>query len=424
MKKLLFTIQWYPSYKSPNVYCDTNIMNALLATGKYEIHCLVYKPYNRPSEEMLDGFHIHRFKRSWLFDAAMKADAAPDLFKSKLVRKLARLFMRLKQIVFVPIYPIYEPLLVRKFQREAVRLHRKEHFDLVISEHNGTDTLLAGYAVKKYDKSVKYLPVFWDSLSGGFCPHYLPEKYARKSRRALEKKVMSVADKAIVMESTRSFHQKKMDSVGYGYKFEYANLPKIVASKEKEDTCVNKILRKDVINIVYAGSLTQRHEKYIINLLCGIGHLINLIFFVDVEFYNRLKQYCEKFDNFKMEGYLPHNEMISVLSKADFLLNLGNQNQNDVQSKVFEYISLGKPIISTTNIDNEASTKFLSKYPLSIIVDERLPQEENQGNLLMFIKENLKKEMLFKDVVNIFPNCSPDKYVEIIERLIDGRKQH
>lgn len=58
-KKVLFLIQWYPSFRSANVNCDTNIMKELLKTGLYDIHCLSYKPINRPDYEYLDGFHVH-----------------------------------------------------------------------------------------------------------------------------------------------------------------------------------------------------------------------------------------------------------------------------------------------------------------------------------------------------------------------------
>ena len=43
MKKILFTIQWYPPKDSANVLCDDKIIQELLKTGEYEIHCLVYR---------------------------------------------------------------------------------------------------------------------------------------------------------------------------------------------------------------------------------------------------------------------------------------------------------------------------------------------------------------------------------------------
>jgi len=415
MKKLLFTIQWYPSYKSPNVYCDTNIMNALLATGKYEIHCLVYKPYNRPSEEMLDGFHIHRFKRSWLFDAVMKADAAPDLFKSKLVRKLARLFMRLKQIVFVPIYPIYEPLLVRRFQNEAVELHKREHFDLVVSECSGIETLLAGCAVKKYDGNVKYLPIFWDSLSGGFCPHYLPEKYARKSRRALEKKVMSVADKAIVMESSMEFHKLYANRYEYLKKFIPMNIPYL------KDLEINHIPEQmsNRIKAIFSGTLSQRNPKYLFSVLSHIKNM-EITFICDKDFHSELHSIASDCNlEIRCLPFMEHEKLLDELRTADLFLNIGVRESNAISGKIFEYMSFGRPIISTYFIDNEACIPFLKKYPLGLMVDERLSVESNVAKVANFLQLHKNQYVDFEIVKNLFPKCLASSYVSIIDDLFN-----
>ena len=110
-KKILFLIQWYPSFRSANVNCDTNVMKELLRTNKYEIYCLSYKPKTRPSYEYIDGFHIYRFKRSYWWTKIQNLAEKQEIKQHKLLFKFNRLLLRLRQLITIPIYPITEPLL-------------------------------------------------------------------------------------------------------------------------------------------------------------------------------------------------------------------------------------------------------------------------------------------------------------------------
>ena len=47
MKKILFTIQWYPSVLSANALCDEKIIRQLVGCNEYEISCLAYKGCNQ-----------------------------------------------------------------------------------------------------------------------------------------------------------------------------------------------------------------------------------------------------------------------------------------------------------------------------------------------------------------------------------------
>ena len=64
------------------------------------------------------------------------------------------------------IYPIDELSFVHLFANKAIKLHEKIGFDMVVSEHSGVETLLAGYYLKKNYPNVKYLPILWDPILG------------------------------------------------------------------------------------------------------------------------------------------------------------------------------------------------------------------------------------------------------------------
>lgn len=422
MKKILFTIQWYPPYKSANAICDKNIIKALQATKKYEIHCLVYKSYDQQPFEYIDGIYVHRFKRCWLWNLTKRIQEKDNTFLYKMLYFLNRILLRIKQIIFIPIYPVYEPFLVRKFQHEAMRIHEKEHFDIVISEHNGIDSLMAGYAIKKKYKNILFLPIFWDSLSGGFCPHYLPKWYARKMKRRLEHHILTKSDAAIVMESSMNFHQQTTIHYSYYKKLFFLNIPYLISSESMSNNYMDNILDSNKINILYTGTLSQRDPSYILNLLQYLDDNITLTFICDISFHKYLVPYKSKLGNkLQYYPYIPHDQLRSILNAADIFLNIGVREPNAISGKIFDYMSYGKPVISTYFIDNEAVIPYLKKYPLGLLIDERISVEENKNKLLHFIKNNLGKQIPFTQVETLFPTCSVNKYVELIYQLINAK---
>ena len=141
MKKILFTIQWYPPKDSANVLCDQKVINELLKDPEYEIHCLTYQSLKQSLYEEVNGVKVHRLKRTLFWDLYMWARANVNTKRSKILFKLNRMILRLKQLITIPFYPCYEPIWAQKYGREAVKLHKTEKFDMVISEHNGFDTL-------------------------------------------------------------------------------------------------------------------------------------------------------------------------------------------------------------------------------------------------------------------------------------------
>ena len=198
MKKILFTIQWYPAKDSANVLCDDKIIQELLKTDNYEIHCLVYRPNGMAEFEILNEVRIHRFSRGLYFRYYLWAIEN----KSKIGAAINRIILRIKQILTIPIYPCYEPLATLTYAKEAKKLHKKEKFDIVISEHHGFDTLYAGHTLKKYDPNIKFIPILWDPFTGKEPAKYLPKGYAEKKLLHSESKILSNADCIIAMRSS------------------------------------------------------------------------------------------------------------------------------------------------------------------------------------------------------------------------------
>lgn len=422
MKKILFTIQWYPAKDSANVLCDDKIIQEVLKTDNYEIHCLVYKPNGFAKFDIINGVRIHRFSRGLYFRYYLWAREN----KSKIGASINRIILRIKQILTIPSYPCYEPLATLKYAKEAKKLHKKEKFDIVISEHHGFDTLYAGHALKKYDPNIKFVPILWDPFTGKEPAKYLPKGYAEKKLLNSESKILSNADCIIAMMSSIEYHKKMSINKAYYDKYRFLDIPGII--KPKESLADAKFIDESKINIVYSGvlSLPERDPSYIVELLNQTKYAkdINLVFLAIGNGVDKLYGLKETFSgNLVINGYVSREEINAIYHKSDVLLNLGGSNPYMVPSKIFEYMSYGKSILSTYYIDDESSKKYFEKYPLALCIDERKNKDKNKAILEEFIGSKLNKKIEFEDVKKAFPYNLPESYVKVIKDVIDGTEE-
>lgn len=112
----------------------------------------------------------------------------------------------------------------------------------------------------------------------------------------------------------------------------------------------------------------------------------------------------------KCHGKKSIAECKKLMQEADILINIGNRINNQVPSKIFEYISTGKPIINICAVEDCPTLKYLDKYPLALnIVEDKSIINEQKKRLKEFIFssfENLSEDWITKQ----YMECTP-KYV-------------
>lgn len=421
MKKILFCIQWYPSYDSANTYCDEQIIKALQSDEKYEIHCLTYKRLQDNEYEVLEKVKIHRFKRSWFWTWYIDQTHNKKFFSS-IAEKISRCFLRLKQIITIPLYPIYEPIQCIRFAYYARKLHKREKFDIVVSEFHGMDSLLAGLYLKIHNPSIKFVPIYWDSLAGGYLPKYLPEFYSRKRRIKLEHKISIYADKIIAIKYSRKIYDILNIKLTYIDKICFLDIPRVDLSKaihpKPLDSDLKLIIEPSAINVIFAGSLGKRDVSYLFSLLNDLGREVNLIMLCNKLYHSELHMLSKRnpFITVKILEYLPYDKLSQLLCASNILLNLGNENPYLVPSKIYDYISYAKPIISICNIDDDTSKLVLSNYPAALIIDERESKAYNLNNLKQFL-DVIDLEIDLKILEKSYFNATGKAYADILRTL-------
>ncbi len=410
-KKILFILGMYhPRYSANGVSCK-KVVDECISKG-YDVSCVINDYAGEKKEDVIDGAKVYRIKHR-LFDRVIQwCDRNTNTPYSEIIRKIAYVVNKLKFIVMSPTWPIISPLYCYRFYKRAKKLMESEQFDAVVSVYTPVDALLSGYFIKKKFPEVKYFPYFLDSLSGGYGPKQFSEERTIIRGLRIEEKVFEKADKIVLMKSSEE-HQMKYN-YRFSHKFVFLDIPML--SEPEQICCENK--EDSTIKLLFVGSLASnvRNPETFISALEKIKDDN-----ITCEFVGNVT--CkDKFNNLKtlygerliFTDFINHDDLLEKIVQADVLINIGNLIPTMVPSKIFEYMSYGKPIISTYDIKNEPSKKYLKKYPLALLLSGKASADENAQKIQEFIKENARKRVAFKDVENVFELNTPKAFTEKI----------
>ena len=407
--KLLFILGMYhPRYSANGISCK-KVIDECVSRG-YDVSCVINDYAGEKKEDVIDGAKVYRIRHR-LFDRVIQwCDRNTEKPYTEIIRKIAYVVNKLKFIIMSPTWPIVSPLYCYRFYKKAKKLVEKEKFDAVVSIYTPVDALLSGYFIKKKFPEIKYYPYFLDSLSGGFGPKQFSKERIINRGLRIEARVFEEADKIVLMKSSEE-HQRKYNS-RFSEKFIFLDIPMLSEPEEFKE----KAKDDSAIKLLFVGSLSSnvRNPATLISALEKIpDENISCEFVGNVtckEKFNKLKNLYG--DRLIFTDFVNHDEISEKFMQADILINVGNLIPTMVPSKIFEYMSYGKPIISTFEIKNEPSKKYLEKYPLALMLNNKDSAEENAQKIQAFIKATEQKRVSFKDVEEVFELNTPKAFVD------------
>ena len=413
MAKILFLTSSFPDMRrSATMLCTHRIMECVADSGRHETHALCLQYEGEVSEEIINGIHVHRCKPSlW----TQWRQRVMESRKHHLIER----FLEVSQKAFtIPSFPNTEPITIRKYYAAAKRLQQKENFDMVVSEHHGLLTLLSGCRLMQ-NFNVKHVAMLWDPVKGQIATIKLPKSYTDSRIAKVETFVAKNTTLQISTKSMQQYHDVEGD-ISADHRI-YLDIPSILKPELEVPTEYLNLFQDDGINIVFSGLLSgsQRDPRPIIRLLnkTAYAEKINMIFF-SMGACDVLNEAAKFFKgNIVVHDYIPLSELHTLYLHADYLLNVSHVNPNMVPSKIFEYMSYGKPIISTYLTDGDSAQNYICKYPEGLCLDLKRTQDENLKALNSFLS---KKHSIvdFNTVKTLFENNTPDTYLSVIDRII------
>ena len=201
----------------------------------------------------------------------------------------------------------------------------------------------------------------------------------------------------------------------------FPNISDKIGALKKDITKEN-----DVITCVFIGAIYQsiRNPEFFIDLFKKTNKNLKVIFVGyiyngGIEWFNRLIENTREKIDFK--GPVLKENINNIFSDADILINIGNSISNQMPSKIFDYISSGKPIVNIYKLKHCPTLKYLNNYPLCLnIFEEDGITDETVEKFEKFCIENKGKRIAFSEIEKEYYDCTPKYVAEQFIRSIES----
>lgn len=363
-------------------------------------------------EEIVGDIHVYRIKKDYFW--GIEGRSRTPNCKNKLNAFLTRFQTRLKQIVYLPFFPNYEPLAIHRIKKAAINIIDSQNIDAVVADYNGIDTLMGGlYAAQKRKR--KFSPIFWDSLSAGIRARYVSKKYNDKKRTNMELKVISASDVAMMLISHKDFLiEKYKNHPDILAKMCFIDIPTFsplkVAGSKAPTAC-------DCIKLLFLGNILGA-ERNPLPLLLALKKLeLDIQFDCFTPNFNDsiLSEYSRRFPFLKLHKPIDLSLLPEQMRESDFLVNFGVKTKGVLSSKIFTYFSSGKPVISTCLSEQEACVPYVTKYPLGFVFNDN---DTPIAELKAFLLENKGETLDPTTLKTTFIENTPDFFWQKISEII------
>mgnify|MGYP005780541583 CR=1 FL=1 len=179
---------------------------------------------------------------------------------------------------------------------------------------------------------------------------------------------------------------------------------------------------KDKIVISFFGSLYYdiRNPMETIKLFSKIKNL-NL----EINFYGQRFGFNNNFFSEISINYpyihfydsISFDEMYDKINSSNFLLNIGNIINNQMPSKIIDYINTGKPIINIYKKPDDPTLKYTQKYDYVIDIDENNYNIEDIKEFIIDNKYNMvSKSKLFES----YNDCSSEYIARKLSNVLEN----
>lgn len=335
--------------------------------------------------------------------------------KKKTVSLLRTVMDKTKLLFSVPTWPLISPLYSYRIYKKARVVCRNEKIDIIIPVYTKMDTMIAACKIKKDNPQIKYYPYFLDSLSGGFGPRVFSKEWVIKRGLKWEKRLLSSADKIILMKSSEEHHRQYSKNRPYFDKMVFLDLPLFIPEPPEEN---DEPQNRDFTELLFIGTIPvqiRNPQKFfeIFKFVEGDGYRLNIVGTNNCP--GLMDRAAKEDERITLHPFVSHEQAKKLMNSADFLVNFGNNDISMTPSKIFEYMSTGLPIISTAPIENEPSAYYLEKYPLSCVLKEYGDSTEILAEQLKgFLKTAKGKRADADSLKDIFRLNTPQAFAESI----------
>ena len=245
-----------------------------------------------------------------------------------------------------------------------------------------------------------------------------PERLEARKKR--EESIMNAAS-AVLMTYPTDRHYIRA-GVSFREKIRGLELPGIVLREKDPEAVTEPVNGSGTVRCSYIGGLIRvyRDPRPTISLFSEVGDGIEMNFIgpiPDAEESDFFPAGCPC----RYLGPKGGEALAKEYEDADVLVNIGNSVDNFMPSKIFEYISTGKPIINVYKIPECPTLKYLAEYPLALCVSEEEILQDLPGcaaKVRAFCLENRGKRVSAEEIGRLYAANTYEAFTETLRDAI------
>ena len=322
----------------------------------------------------------------------------------------------LAKLVHINKYPLRSTTLVGRYVKTILPLIDDVNKTTIIASYTPLEGVVALKKIKEKYPDIRTVYYSTDTLSNeqGDAGFLTSEKREKKGFE-WEHDFFSAFDKIIIMECHAPFYKTNRFEKFFS-KMSFANFPMVIRPIETKMAEEKKDSRKKLF--VYVGTLYKvlRNPVYSCTILKSLTTYIDMkvVFMGGGDCFDILRNYQRQTNNaIEYIGMQPHDVALKYLDNADVLLSIGNKESPMAPSKIYEYISTGKPIIHFYTWDKDPCIEPLKKYGNAILINEN--KDFDIHLLLNFLDTHDRK--VFDEFVSNFESSTPSYTANLISNI-------
>lgn len=373
--RVLFIFEKYLPTTDANISCIDNLCRYLI-TKNVDVSVLTIK--NTPelkSEEVINGYRVYRVEK--------------DAYLREFIAKSRRKFLGHYHITFEP--------LVKKL----VELSNRDEIDVFVPVINPFSTVAS--VLKAYEhtnRKMKFVAHLLDPITSNESHKYSDKMIERELEMYKQAKQTFVTDLIYAENEHNSFKEylNKMTVLPF------PNFRKLETIPTNDEILYDK----SKINCVFVGFLYSkiRDSQFMLEIFNRCQNK-DIVFHIVGGSHGK-DDNLEKYQGLLggrliIHGLRSPQSAINAMMNANILINIGNSVMNQVPSKIFDYISSGKPIINSVKNSHCPTLKYLKEYPYVLNMNE---QDEFSGKLIeefeTFCHDNKNKKTEFEDLIDSY----------------------
>jgi hypothetical protein len=393
MKKVIIISFNFQPYDNPRAIRWVSILN-FIQKKNILIEFVTYKK-NKTKYSKNIKFHSHEniLVDKFIDKNKPKKELNPNFFFKSINDLLIKLFFFHYKFIFKHLaWPDYAFFSIYPFYKTSVNLIKEKKINHIITVSHPFSCHIVGLLLK-----IKFPNLIWDTDSSD------PFSFLNnpKPNNLILYKYLNFLAEKLVLKKCRIFYVNN-----YQIKKKYL---KFFRNYKKKIVVVNPLLtihKKYNFNnssstkfkLVYAGSFYEgiRNPNIFIDIVDHLVKKIQLkkisiriyIFTNSLIFSKELAKYDHLKSVFILKKSIEYPKLIKFIKNDMILLNLGNKNNMQLPSKLYELIGMGGKIVNFHYDVDKESVKILNNYPnyISINLDKNI----NINNLWNFIKQPKK----------------------------------